>query len=384
MRRTDIDLNKMKKIGVITVPPNRLDQEDYREMTTDKKTTTETFFGRMQLCTYQDGENCILSMINDDNLVLAHFDNNAIFLLSQHAVLSPEQFINVMINLQECSNEMRYLLERNAYSGYSSFRLGNLNINFADIEIATEMPIDIAKEYILSSKDQEKSEDSRNYSPIGITYNTKRGTIEHKYVSQYGTNIEWFLNEMIRVNPDIRLLMSNVICRTAELDLKQIILEAVGDTYESFYWRNGKVSDATWEEILRSKNKFKDREVLEKIQAKASYQVSMRRGQNQQYKVYLPLKYVIEAFGRENKDMDRDFLLEWYDGDPDNGSIAINYALNDMLTAVKREDTSYMHSPRGLEEVKMYMRFLNQKAYDINKEIEEKIASRAHRKARNH
>lgn len=74
--------------------------------------------------------------------------------------------------------------------------------------------------------------------------------------------------------------------------------------------------------------------------------------------------------------MDENYLLEWYDGNPDVGSVAINYALNNMLTAAKMEDDRFMASPRALTEVKKYMLSLNQKAYDINRKLSAKNETR--------
>lgn len=370
-----MNLKNMKRIGIITVPIERIDRADYVFMTENQKTPTETFFERIKQCTYHEGCYCILSMRDDNNLVLASLENNAIILLSQNEVLSPEQFIHMMVNLQECTNEMRSLLKRNVYGNYSSFEMGNLNINFADIELTTGIPVEITKEYILE-KSQKGMKSNKGYSPVGITYDTEFGKIEHKHLSQYGINLKFFLHEVIKVNPDVRLLMSNVICRDCSLNYRQIVEEAIGETYEKFYWRDKKISDHIWEKILKEKNQAMDQKVIGKIQAKRQEQLEKRKSQNQQYRVYPVLRYVIQDFGEKASNLDQNYLLEWYDGDPDTSSMAIEYALNNMLLAARRADDSPIRALRTLEEVKKYMRFLNQKTSDINRKIENKEIER--------
>lgn len=109
---------------------------------------TESFFKRMQQNTYTTGNDCILSLFNDSNLIIAHFDKDAIFLLSENPIISPKEFINVIANLQNCSQEMRNLITRTNRSGFSDFSLYNLNINFANIELATGMSPEIVSQYL--------------------------------------------------------------------------------------------------------------------------------------------------------------------------------------------------------------------------------------------
>lgn len=376
MRKDNIDLRKMNRIGVITVLPERLHRDDYLTIAIKEETPTQSFFKRMQQCSYKNGEDCIMSMYDDANLVLAHFDNDAIFLLSQNPVLSPRQFINVMINLQNCSNEMRNILERTGRYGYSDFGLINLNINFAEIELSTEMPSDISEKFILSRNTNPSFAASRRNRPqFGLTYNTGLGTITHKHMSQYGTSILGYLNEMIRVNPDIRLLMSNVICKKTPLDLRKAMMDAVGNTFDSVnYRRDGKISDATLKKMLESDDFRRKEQFLKEFEKAKSTQKDYRTSNNEKYQVYPALKYVVETFG-DKKDIDESYLLEWYDGNPDNGGRAIDYALNNMLMAVRMEDDSYMASPRTLKEVKEYMRTLDQKAYSINNRLKMKQSS---------
>lgn len=372
MREENIDLNKMKRIGVITVANERLYSDDYEVLMQEDESPTKAFFKRMRQCLYKEDEDCILNMFNEENLILAHFDNNSIFLLSQNSVLSPRQFVNAMINLQNCSNEMRNIIERNSRSGCSEFGLENLNINFADIELSTGLPPNIAEHFILSHRQKFSLDGNAKGSRVGVSYSTGLGTITHKHVSQYGTNMLGFLNEMIKVNPDVRLLMSNIICQPRRLDLRKAMLDAIGDTFDPFnYSRDGKISEAAFRKLLESDEFTKNDRLMKEFNANKQAQINRRISNNKKYEVYPALKYVVETFGSKES-MDENYLLEWYDGNSDTGSVAINYALNNMLTAARMENDSFMASPRVLPEVKKYMRTLDEKAYDINKKLEHK------------
>lgn len=184
--------DKMSRIGIITVPKDRIYREDYQLMTRGDISLTEAFFDRVRRCTYKQGNDAILSMNDDTNLLLGHFDNDAIMLYSENSVLSPREFINCMINLQNCCTEMRSLISRQI--GFSDFGLQNLNINFAEIELATNMDPIATEKYI---KNFESSPLLGSNARIGIEYNTGRSTIKHRHVSQYGTNLMGFIDHMI-------------------------------------------------------------------------------------------------------------------------------------------------------------------------------------------
>lgn len=369
VREKNINLSRMKRIGVITVANERLYKDDYDFLMQEDGLPTKAFFKRMGQCLYKNGEDCILNMFDEENLILAHFDNNSIFLLSQNPVLSPRQFINAMINLQNCSNEMRNLIERGNRSRFSDFSLQNLNINFADIELTTGLPPSVAEHFILPHSQNFSLDGNSQGSRVGVTYSTGLGTITHKHSSQYGTNMIGFLNEVIKVNPDVRLLMSNVICQPNRLDLRKAMMDAIGNTFEPYYYRrDGKISEATFKKLLESDEFTKDERLMKEFNASRQAQIDRIASNNQKYEVYPALKYVVETFGNKGS-MDENYLLEWYDGNSDVGSVAINYALNNMLTAAKMEDDRFIASPRALTEVKKYMLSLNQKAYDINQKL---------------
>ncbi len=376
MREENIDLSEMKRIGVITVAKERLYEKDYDVLMKEDGDVTKAFFKRMGQCLYKRDEDCKLNMSDDDNLILAHYENNSIFLLSQSSVLSPRQFVNAMINLQSCSNEMRNLLERTNRYGYSDFGLESLNINFADIQLSTGLPADIAEKFILSHSQKFSLDGTENGSRVGVNYNTKLGTITHKHTSQYGTNILGFFNEMIKVNPDVRLLMSNVICQPRKVDLKKAMLDAIGDTFDEFeYRRDDKISVEDLKKLLETDKLAKNDKLLKRFNENKQAQVAKRTSNNQEYEVYPALKYVVETFGKKGN-MDENYLLEWYDGNPDVGGVAINYALNNMLVAARMESDSFMASPRVLPEVKKYMRSLDEKAYDTNKILKDKESAK--------
>lgn len=357
-----INLDIMKRIGVITVATNRLYRDDYFVMTKDGLSPTETFFERMKDCMYKNGQDCILSMNSDDNLILAHLDNNAIFLLSEDVVLSPNNFVNAMINLQDCSNEMRRLITRSSNTRFSGFELASLNINFANIELATGMQAEITEEYMASI------DSSDGISQIESKYDKKVGTISHKYASQYGTNIIGFLNEIVRVNPDIRLLMSNVICQESSLNLVQTMMDSLGNIDSPEERRQWKHPDPK-----------KVGEFFSTFESKRNSEYNSRIKNNEGYEVYSALKYAVE-FSGETSDFNQKYLLKWYEGNPDLGYRAINYALNNMLMAAKSEDDSNMCAPRTLPEVKSYMNALDSRALNISISNQKRISEVNQRK----
>lgn len=354
--------DKMSRIGIITIPKDRIYREDYQLMTRGDISLTEAFFDRVRRCTYKQGNDAILSMNDDTNLLLGHFDNDAIMLYSENSVLSPREFINCMINLQNCCTEMRSLISRQI--GFSDFGLQNLNINFAEIELATNMDPIATEKYI---KNFESSPLLGSNARIGIEYNTGRSTIKHRHVSQYGTNLMGFIDHMIRTNPEIRLLMSNVVCTQRPLDIRRILEEAIGEEFDFIHYRReGKISEKVYKDLMEGMDDRTNERFLKSLKATEKKYKDQRKRNNQKYDVYPALKYVVESIG-EKKDIDQKYLLEWYEGDSDVGEIAIKYALNNMLLTIMREDEGNMRAPRNLIEVKAYMEYLDSKAHEMSK-----------------
>lgn len=362
----NVNLSKMNNLGVISVARDRIYSEDAATMLKSNNSLTESFFKRMQQSTYTTDNDCILSLFNDSNLIIAHFDKDAIFLLSENPIISPKEFINVIANLQNCSQEMRNLITRTNRSGFSDFSLYNLNINFANIELATGMSPEIVSQYLGTSENSH----SKEYDKIGLQYDTKKGTISHIHTSQYGINLLKFLNEMISKNPDIRLLMSNVVCRERPINLQQALEDALGFQKKSWQYQRGEgLSEEDYSELLEKPIFRSDDELLEAFSKEKTYQLEKRNSHNQQHKVYPAFKYVVELL-EKTKNVDEKYYLDWWDTrDSDTGTIAINTALNNILKAQMRESDTNILAPRAMPEVKDYMEALAQRAHELSKTL---------------
>lgn len=352
-----VNINKMKRLGVITIAQDRIDRDDARIMLKDDKSLNQAFFERMQQCTYKaNKEDCILSSMDSGNLILAHFDNDVIFLLSQDSVLSPKEFIEAMANLMNCSNEMNSLLERKSWNSYSSFDMNSLNINFAQMEFATEMPENINEHYILAKRGEKGYNDN-----IGLKYSSERGTFTYSHMSNYGTSLLGFIDEMIRTNPDIRLLMSNVVCIRKGPEIAQAMADTIGHHCMIGHFGRGEFlpRDVFENALANFKNLVKDEKFLRTFEEEKRYRIHERERNNKKYEIYEALKTVIKS-----GDLDNMFQLEWHDGDSDCGIRAIFSSLN----KINREKMMGRDgaNPRGILEVKTYMGDVTAKARQLS------------------
>lgn len=372
----DVDINKMKRLGVITVAQDRIDKYDYRAMQRDGKSLNQAFFDRMQQCTYSaNNGDCILSTMDSGNLILAHFDNDAIFLLSEDAVLAPQEFVASLAKLMECSNEMKAILSRNSGYSFSNFGLNNLNINFARVELATEIPESTIEHYVLSGKPTQTSfgkiigECANN---IGLEYNCKKGTFTYAHTSDYGTSLLGFINEMIRTNPDMRLLMSNVVCYRKEPELAQAMADTIGKHSSIGYFERGDTlpKDVFQRALSSFGDLVKDENFLRTFEEEKRYRIRERHDNNSQYEVYDALRAAIQQ-GDDTVDIDSIFQLEWHDGNPDLGIQAIFSSLN-RINKEMMMDRGCL-APRGIPEVKEYMGNVTAKAHQLSQDEREQL-----------
>ena len=73
----------------------------------------------------------------------------------------------------------------------------------------------------------------------------------------------------------------------------------------------------------------------------------------------------------ELENLDFKYLLRWDEGDPDNGRLAINRALEVMLNTMILESETGIKACRNLEQVKQYMSNIQNKAIELNNRIKE-------------
>ncbi len=371
--RDDVNLSSMKRIGIITVDKSRLYSDIQRYINKKGITPTEFFYNKMQKNTYHAGETPILSYQNDGNLIVAKKDNDAIFLYSENQVLSPTQFINLFVYLYEIAKNLSFELERNTYC---NFGIEDLNINFVNTILATGITPKFMEEY-----DSNLKKDNNVYvselNNIKSIYNAQNEEIRYNYCSQYGMNVLKFLDTMINLNPDIRLLMSNTVISSSETALKHIFLDTIRNNYNDYTnlmpmeiaHRIDSSIKAGKELDEEEKEKFF--QFFEEERRKTNYRI---KSSNSEYKVFPVLKYVLKLKMEDEEELenlDFKYLLRWDEGDPDNGRLAINRALEVMLNTMILESETGIKACRNLEQVKQYMSNIQNKAIELNNRIKE-------------
>ena len=73
-------------------------------------------------------------------------------------------------------------------------------------------------------------------------------------------------------------------------------------------------------------------------------------------------------------------MLRWYEGDPDNGARAINFALGVMSEAISSEREPNMNACRNMQEVKTYMKDIKERTTKLNEELKKRQAEKGERK----
>lgn len=306
--RDDVNLSSMKRIGIITVDKSRLYSDIQRYINKKGITPTEFFYNKMQKNTYHAGETPILSYQNDGNLIVAKKDNDAIFLYSENQVLSPTQFINLFVYLYEIAKNLSFELERNTYC---NFGIEDLNINFVNTILATGITPKFMEEY-----DSNLKKDNNVYvselNNIKSIYNAQNEEIRYNYCSQYGMNVLKFLDTMINLNPDIRLLMSNTVISSSETALKHIFLDTIRNNYNDYTnlmpmeiaHRIDSSIKAGKELDEEEKEKFF--QFFEEERRKTNYRI---KSSNSEYKVFPVLKYVLKLKMEDEEELENlDFI----------------------------------------------------------------------------
>lgn len=271
-------------------------------------TPTDFFYSKIENVTYHAGKNPILSYREDSNLLFAQKDNDAIFLYSKNQVLSLIQFINAFVTLYEVTMSVSSELSKNIYAG---FGFSDLNINFVDMILATGAKPEFMEKYDSNFK---KVNDSKNtytseLNGVKTIYNAQDEAVIYTYFSQSGMNLIDFLDIMIRLNPDIRLLMSNTVATPYRSTVIEIFLNAIKD-YDKFRYYTTMEIVQFIENLIKSGVSFESKEqmeffeIFEKEKQKANSIISKS---NRKYEVFSALKYVLElqeGLGEVPNDLD--------------------------------------------------------------------------------
>lgn len=375
--RDDVDLGKMRRIGILTVDNRNIYSDVRSYMTNNSGTPTEFFFNKLKSSTYQAGDKPILSVKDDSGLVVAKLDSDAIFLYSENEIISPEDFVHIWVSLFEGIQNTSIDLGRNIYA---SFGFDDLNINFVNMALTTGMTPEVMKEYLENferMKDRKTTYTAKE-GGISATYHGKDGVIGFQYSSQNGMNASRFLDTMINMSPDLRLLMSNTILTPSQTTLKNVFIEAVRRSNVQYYnWTDREIAGLVERQISagNSVKDEKEQEFYEIFSEESARNRKRIEASNKKYKLFPALKHVLgltkknEEEGDTREDIATRFMLEWYDGDPDNGIQAINYALSLISKQMSTEHPINNPTARNLPEVCDYMTALAERTKKINQRV---------------
>lgn len=185
-------------------------------------------------------------------------------------------------------------------------------------------------------------------------------------------NLIKFLDTMINLNPDIRLLMSNTAITPYRSTLVNTLLSTIRKNYDRYRNYSEMEIAHDMEDIIKSGKPPEDKEqekFFEEFGKERKITDYRIRESNNSYKVFPALKYVLKLREEEEKkeDLDIKYVLKWYEGNPDNGQRAINHALGVMLNTIITETEPSLVACRNIPEVKDYMKDIKNKALSLSR-----------------
>lgn len=320
----NIELSKIKAIGYL-----KFDEKQYGISQTDGS-QLKTFFKYLQNETNPNSNVAILNA-NEDNFIGAAFVDNSIFLISGNEVISPKQFVEAMAELGRVSATCTGVDSSWAYnySTLGKFKLCNLNLSFA-----TGISEDIAmQDILLEPKKDNEDILVGNKHGINVQLDANKGIVKYKQNNRKGSNLENTILDLVKINSELRVLVSNVhydefIPATHEKAL-------LADEYPAFFG-----GDSSSLSYSAEDNKKKV---------------------NSKYKSYNILQYICGENNFNSK-----YSLRWHDDvDPEETSIALDSAIE----RINNWGIGYWTYIRNIPEVREYFDNLKLKAKDLNNEI---------------
>ena len=371
--KDSVDLSKMKRIGILTVRDACLYDDVSRYMTDKAGTPTQFFYNKLKSASYQAGDTSILSTRGDTGMTVAKLDNDAIFLYSENEVMSAEDFVHIWVKLFESVRSTSIDLER---SIYARFGFDYLYMNFVNLALTTGMTPEVMQEYLESferMKDRKTTYTAKE-DDISVRYHGKDGVIGVEYSSQNGKSTDRFLDAMINISPDIRLLMSNTIVTSSRMTLKDVLVEAIRNSERQYYsWSEKEIASLVESKLASGKpiDEEKEQKFYEAFRKESERNKARILDRNKKYKVFPAFSHVMGLFGdkeeeEEQDEIDTKYMLEWYEGDPDNGIQAINYALGMMSRQMQTEQVDNPKAIRNQPQVNDYMAVLADRTQKLN------------------
>lgn len=324
----NIDISKIRTIGYL-----KFDRKQYDIPQTDGS-QLKTFFKYLQNETNPNSNVAILNT-NEDNFIGAVFVDDSIFLISGNDVIYPKQFIEAMAELGRVSATCTGNNSSSAYDYYvlNRFQLHNLKLSFV-----TGISEDIAMQDILLEprKDNEDILEGNKYG-INVQLDTNEGIVRYKQNNRRGNNLESTILDLVKLNPELRVLVSNVHYNKFMPATRG--MDSPADKYSGLF--GGDIRN-----MLYSTEDNK-----EKV--------------NSKYKSYNILQYIC---GENN--FNSQYSLSWYDADPEEISIALNNTIKIVnMDFLGISGIDYGPFIRNIPEVREYFDNLKLKARDLNNGI---------------
>lgn len=384
--KRNVDINSMKCLGIITANERNLYRDVQSYIFRKGITPTEFFYKKLEGISYGADNNPVLSMINGENLIVAKKDEDAIFIYSEDKILSPTQLTNLFVHLYDATRNADRELGQ---AIYANFGLNDLKINFVNMNMLTGMTPEVMEQacpdlkIINGSKVFFEGEQNK----VKTLYDGNTGKLEYTHTSQNGINLMSFIDTIINLNPDIRLLMSNTSVTPSRETLVNILLSTIRKNYSGYRNYSDMEIARDLHAVLGADKEFDEKDKSEFFEAFNREKKSMLyriESSNKTYKVFPALRYVLEKqHSKENEgeeDLDTKYMLRWYEGDPDNGARAINFALGVMSEAISSEREPNMNACRNMQEVKTYMKDIKERTTKLNEELKKRQAEKGERK----
>lgn len=384
--KRNVDINSMKCLGIITANERNLYRDVQSYIFRKGITPTEFFYKKLEGISYGADNNPVLSMINGENLIVAKKDEDAIFIYSEDKILSPTQLTNLFVHLYDATRNADRELGQ---AIYANFGLNDLKINFINMNMLTGITPEVMEQacpdlkIINGSKVFFEGEQNK----VKTLYDGNTGKLEYTHTSQNGINLMSFIDTIINLNPDIRLLMSNTSVTPSRETLVNILLSTIRKNYSGYRNYSDMEIARDLHAVLGADKEFDEKDKSEFFEAFNREKKSMLyriESSNKTYKVFPALRYVLEKqHSKENEgeeDLDTKYMLRWYEGDPDNGARAINFALGVMSEAISSERESNMNACRNMQEVKTYMKDIKERTTKLNEELKKRQAEKGERK----
>ncbi len=384
--KRNVDINSMKCLGIITANERNLYRDVQSYIFRKGITPTEFFYKKLEGISYGADNNPVLSMINGENLIVAKKDEDAIFIYSEDKILSPTQLTNLFVHLYDATRNADRELGQ---AIYANFGLNDLKINFINMNMLTGITPEVMEQacpdlkIINGSKVFFEGEQNK----VKTLYDGNTGKLEYTHTSQNGINLMSFIDTIINLNPDIRLLMSNTSVTPSRETLVNILLSTIRKNYSGYRNYSDMEIARDLHAVLGADKEFDEKDKSEFFEAFNREKKSMLyriESSNKTYKVFPALRYVLEKqHSKENEgeeDLDTKYMLRWYEGDPDNGARAINFALGVMSEAISSEREPNMNACRNMQEVKTYMKDIKERTTKLNEELKKRQAEKGERK----